>query len=205
MIFLGPSDPNFLAPKNLNFGQTSHCAPPTIALFFFYSASSSSLPPKRRWSHYKDCRPAAGPSEKSYKWLGPVTSKINKKNRGKSITMMHNFSTTCILSKKWNVLFYQPKSWLGQCLSPPALYIPTGLLQGKAYSLYFTVVKRRSTSQTFFDFSTLVEWKTFCLFFLDINIEARYSTIFWQFKSREINLVEVCTSLIRTLECRQIF
>ena len=78
MIFLGPSDPNFLAPKKLNFGQTSHCAPPTIALFFFYSASSSSLPPKRRWSHYKDCRPAAGQSEQSYKWLGPVTSKIKK-------------------------------------------------------------------------------------------------------------------------------
>ena len=79
MIFWGPSDPNFLASKKLNFGQTSHCAPPTIALFFFYSASSSSLPPKRRWSHYKDCRPAAGQSEQSYKWLRPVTSKINKK------------------------------------------------------------------------------------------------------------------------------
>ena len=128
----------------------------------------------------------------------------NKEKTGANLLQCRILIQFVSSPKKWYVLFCQPKNWLGQYLSPPALYVLTGLLKGKAYSLYFTVVKRRSTFQTFFDFSTLVEWKTFCLIFLDINIEARYTQSF-EFKSREINLVEDGTTLIRTLECRQIF
>ena len=93
--------------------------------------------------------------------------------------------------------FLPARELVGTIFVPTGPVCSDGLLQGKAYSLYFTVVKRRSTFQTFFDFSTLVEWKTFCFFF-DINNEARYTKVFWEFKARKINLVEVGTSLIRT-------
>jgi hypothetical protein len=81
----------------------------------------------------------------------------NKEKTGANLLQCRILIQFVSSPKKWYVLFCQPKNWLGQYLSPPALYVLTGLLKGKAYSLYFTVVKRRSTFQTFFDFSTLVE------------------------------------------------